>query len=424
MRSTTHPVLAAVALLLVAAPHARALNISVQYQPGSFLDSNATARAALEAAASDVSLFISTSLNPTSALFEATYNGTEAYINTSYNYNNPNAPGTLIYGPTSLPADTFLLIAGTENISTGDTLATGSPGGLSVSAGSDAIFNFNDFQTALDLAAAQGSANLARGGGPTIGNLTLTFAPPNDDISFDISYGPGIGAITFDSDTNNAGGTDNATLLNSFWHFDHTTDVHPDKFDFYSVALHEIIHAIGFSSSLTWNTLRTGNDWLGSEVIDLLGTGNNVLNAVGDHIAQSLDSESIVTGQTQKPVMVPSIGNGERRTLTRLDAAFLRDLGWDFALLTGDANNDGVVDAADFLAVEANFGLLGFADGFLFGDANDDGRVDGDDILAIERYFGATLPGLSVPEPATALLLALGGALTLARRRAVFDRVG
>lgn len=77
-------------------------------------------------------------------------------------------------------------------------------------------------------------------------------------------------------------------------------------------------------------------------------------------------------------------------------------------LLTGDANNDGVVDAADILAVEENLGSLGTDDGTLLGDANDDGRVDGLDWLAVEQHFGDVLsiPSPTVPEPATLTILA------------------
>jgi len=87
-------------------------------------------------------------------------------------------------------------------------------------------------------------------------------------------------------------------------------------------------------------------------------------------------------------------------------------------LLTGDANHDGVVDAADFLAVEANFGTLGKLDGTSLGDANGDGRVDGADWLAVERNFGAVLDvpiGVPVPEPGTAALVA--AALAFCGRR-------
>jgi len=86
-------------------------------------------------------------------------------------------------------------------------------------------------------------------------------------------------------------------------------------------------------------------------------------------------------------------------------------------VLTGDANNDGVVDDADFLAVEANFGNTGHANGWLLGDANNDGRVDGADYLTVERHFGATLEAPAIPEPAAAMLLLLGVAPALIARR-------
>lgn len=91
-------------------------------------------------------------------------------------------------------------------------------------------------------------------------------------------------------------------------------------------------------------------------------------------------------------------------------------------LLLGDANNDGVVDAADFLAVESNLGSVGADDGFLLGDANDDGRVDGSDWIAVEKYFGASLGSPAVPEPATGVLmlgLAIAGTLRRRTHRAV-----
>jgi len=108
------------------------------------------------------------------------------------------------------------------------------------------------------------------------------------------------------------------------------------------------------------------------------------------------------------------------------NTSFLNSLGsiavaGTLTLLTGDANNDGVVDALDFLAVESNFGAVGAANGLLPGDANDDGRVDGADWLWVERHFGATLDGLATPEPGTGAAAVLGGggaALSRGRRRA------
>lgn len=397
----------------VFASSARAFDITVQYLPGSFLDTHTTARAALEAAAADVSLLLAPTLSATNSHFESTVFLTQAYVDTSYAYQLPNSSPTT-YGPTNLAPDEFTLFARGWNL-TGTTLGEGSPVGLGIAAGSEAIYDTFDFETAVNNAADQASSNLVRGG-PTVNTLNLTFNPPFDYISIDVSYGLLGGDIYFDTDTNNNGVTDNVATLNDYWHFDHTTTPALTKVDFYSVALHEILHTVGFGSTATWNSLVSGDDWLGSNVATLLGSGADTVSPGGDHIAQSLISESLSTGEMQTPLMVPSTTDGERRTITRLDAAFLRDIGWNLALLLGDANNDGVVDAADYLAVEANDGAIDVADGFLWGDANDDGRVDGDDFIAIEQNFGASLPGLTVPEPAVAAIMLVGFA-SLTRRR-------
>lgn len=73
--------------------------------------------------------------------------------------------------------------------------------------------------------------------------------------------------------------------------------------------------------------------------------------------------------------------------------------------LPGDANNDGVVDAADYVAAETHLGTIGTDDGTLLGDADDNGRVDGDDYLAIEKHFGNSYADLPTPEPGTAAVL-------------------
>ena len=99
----------------------------------------------------------------------------------------------------------------------------------------------------------------------------------------------------------------------------------------------------------------------------------------------------------------------------------------DFAAIVvrplGDANNDNRVTGADLLAVQANFGQSGVADGSLLGDANDDGQVTGSDLIAVQQHFGdARAPeSSSVPEPKTLMLLA--GCLGLRRaRHADLDR--
>jgi hypothetical protein len=79
----------------------------------------------------------------------------------------------------------------------------------------------------------------------------------------------------------------------------------------------------------------------------------------------------------------------------------------------GDADEDGDVDRADFLALRGGFGS---GSQWQDGDFNFDGSVDAYDYVAMKRHLGP--PG-AVPEPAAILLLVAAAApLVLRRRRA------
>jgi len=89
----------------------------------------------------------------------------------------------------------------------------------------------------------------------------------------------------------------------------------------------------------------------------------------------------------------------------------------------GDANLDGNVDGGDFLIWQRGFGTAG---GWSFGDFNGDGVVSALDLTILESNYGfqsALMAALgdigssSVPEPASLMLLSLGGLTMMGRRR-------
>ncbi len=78
------------------------------------------------------------------------------------------------------------------------------------------------------------------------------------------------------------------------------------------------------------------------------------------------------------------------------------------ATYRGDTNGDGTVSLIDLNALGANFSQAGT---WRSGDFNYDGQVTLADLNALGANFGATVPAAStVPEPASAVLLALGAA--------------
>ena len=83
-----------------------------------------------------------------------------------------------------------------------------------------------------------------------------------------------------------------------------------------------------------------------------------------------------------------------------------------------DANGDGVVDAADYIALKAHIGL-GSGAATADGDCDGDGDVDWDDLQILQDHYGQTIAeGGTVPEPGSALLLfGLLGISRLVRRR-------
>ena len=90
--------------------------------------------------------------------------------------------------------------------------------------------------------------------------------------------------------------------------------------------------------------------------------------------------------------------------------------------MPGDTDDDGDVDALDYLALKGNFGTPSGA-GREHGDMDDDGDVDYHDYVIMRDNVTGPIapPAAAVPEPACLALLA-AGALPLLRRHSRFSR--
>jgi hypothetical protein len=151
-----------------------------------------------------------------------------------------------------------------------------------------------------------------------------------------LEFGPTVGNLWFDIDTDNNGVNDllEATDPGDFWHYDHTTRTGlSGKNDFYSVAVHEILHALGMGTIDNWDDLASGVDWSGAAVIAELGSGTGALHTDSSHIAWGTMSTTIEGGTTQEAVMDTSITMGTRKEATVLDGAFLQDIGWTLTVV-------------------------------------------------------------------------------------------
>lgn len=294
-----------------------------------FFGQRATAKAALDAAAADISAAITSSLsaidgtgNPNVDSITGTSGAATATADWDIDYTNPSTGGAVSLVTPVVPANTVTIFVGMSELA-GSALGVGGPSGVGVGfsfsgSGIDLTNAVNNMQTASN-------TYMGRGSGPTIGTVTGNLG----GNPYSLVYGAAIGSLSLDIDTNNDLATDSLAVMDAFWHYDHTTAVAALKNDLYSVALHEMLHALGMGTADSWDSLVSGTNWLGVNAIALdPGLGINLIDGDGSHIRSAFMSTSIYDASAQEAVMDPTLTVGTRKRLTQMDLAMMRDIGW------------------------------------------------------------------------------------------------
>ena len=358
----------------------------------------AQAKAALEAAASYYSLILTDAFSAIQAPpnFTSTAGGT-ATFKWTIGIENPSLAGNLLsFDNQVLAADEYRIYAGARSLP-GSTIGVGG-------------FSTPGYETKIS-----GAFNPGEGAAQSLKAQQFVDAvTKRGQASGFVTWG---GTIAFDTDAN------------ANWHFNHTTAPTVNKNDFYSVALHELGHALGLGTSSQWKSLSTSAFFTGSAATSLMG-GNPPLgpvdsaNGTRGHWAEGTMSKVYGSNIPQEALLDPTITSGTRKRLTALDAAAMTDIGWSLtappplSYLPADFNDDGLVNAADLTMWKGAFGVNAN------GDANGDNVTNGADFLVWQRQFGQT-PAVAaaspaaqaVPEPSAGILSAIATMLLAAARR-------
>ena len=283
-------------LMLVAAQPALA-NIDIQfdfsYDTSNFFSSNPDSIATLNAAAAVFETRFADSLSA------ITSSGSNSFDTIFFNPADPFGSDVTL-ADQSVQADVILIYVGAANLG-GGTLGIGGPGGYGCS-------GFGAFCSNAS----------SRGQGTVTGSSATDFA----------TWG---GAISFDNTSTN-------------WYFGlDASGLGSSQYDFYSVAVHELAHVLGFSSSDSFDNLVQGSNFVGTHA------GTVALTADG-HGADG--TMSLVNGVPQEAAMDPTIANNQRKYFTDLDFAAMQDIGWQVT---------AVPEADTWVMLLAGLGLVGFA---------------------------------------------------------------
>jgi hypothetical protein len=384
----------AAAALCFSAPSAQAVNIALDYSYDTTnyfgaghpmgAPAGAQAKAALEAAGSFLSGILHDTLSEIETpppFHSSQFNGVVTW-NWTLKFTHP-ATGALqsVTNPT-IAADEYRIYVGARNFAE-PTLGSGGPGGYQLHPTSSGGFSSSE-NAQIDMIDAD----------------FVSAVQSRQEPSGFAAWG---GSLAFDR-------------LGTTWHFDHTTPVPVGANDFYSVAIHELTHALGFGLASNWNTFVDDGAFKGLTATAAHGGVAPPLAAGTSHWATGLTSEIYGTIDSQVAAMTPSITQGTRQALTKADAAALADIGWEVAMpapnyAPADFDLDTLVNDDDLELWKLTLGLSAGA------DADGDNDSDGNDFLIWQRSLGNP-PIVPVPEPGAMALAACGAvALVVASRR-------
>ena len=295
LNSTLCAVLALTALVASQPAAAISITFDYSYDTSGFFN-NAYSKTLLNQAAGELTARLQDQLTAITSV-------TTGKNQTSFNPNffNPSSGTTTTISNYSVAANDIVVFVGGQNLGSG-ILGEGGPGGYSSSGLSSLQLNRNQ-------------------------NTTTDF-------------GPWGGAISFSNQT--------------IWYFDDnaTTTESFSGFDFYSVAVHELGHVLGFGIAPSFDARVANSKFTGPATTALYGGSVPMFDA--GHWQSGLTST--VNGVAQEVSMDPHISSNQRKHFTELDFAGLQDMGWQVSPVTAVP-----VPAAAWLFLSGLAGLFGFA---------------------------------------------------------------